>query len=115
MDNDKIITVSPGKQYVRGDTPNERRKTASDLADSSLRKQKELNARHRLEGVETYSPEKAEEFNQADKKTGMLIRGYSEEVDKDGYKKGGMVSMKSGGSVRGAGVAQRGQGKMRMF
>jgi hypothetical protein len=32
-----------------------------------------------------------------------------------GYNKGGMVSMKGGGSVRGAGVAQRGQGKMRMF
>jgi hypothetical protein len=31
-----------------------------------------------------------------------------------GYKKGGMVSKKSGGSVRGAGIAQRGQGKMRM-
>ena len=31
------------------------------------------------------------------------------------YRKGGMVSMKGGGSVRGAGVAQRGQGKMRMF
>lgn len=30
------------------------------------------------------------------------------------YKKGGMVKKKSGGSVRGAGLAQRGQGKMRM-
>ena len=32
-----------------------------------------------------------------------------------GYKKGGMVAKKSGGSVHGAGLAQRGQGKMRMF
>lgn len=31
------------------------------------------------------------------------------------YSKGGMVSKKGGGSVRGAGVAQRGQGKMRVF
>jgi hypothetical protein len=108
MDNDKIITVSPGKQYVRGDTPNERRKTARDLADSSLRKQKELNARHRLEGAETYSPEKEEEYNQADKKTGMLIRGYSEEVDKGGYKKGGMVCKAGGGMVtaKGQGMAR---------
>jgi hypothetical protein len=30
------------------------------------------------------------------------------------YKKGGMVKIKSGGAVRGAGAAQRGQGKMRM-
>jgi hypothetical protein len=31
-----------------------------------------------------------------------------------GYKKGGSVKKKSGGSVRGAGVAERGRGKMRM-
>jgi hypothetical protein len=29
-------------------------------------------------------------------------------------KSGGMMKKKSGGSVRGAGIAQRGQGKMRM-
>jgi len=42
--------------------------------------------------------------------------------DETGYRKGGMVKkkssgavkMKSGGSVRGAGIAQRGKGKMRM-
>jgi len=37
------------------------------------------------------------------------IEGYE-----DSYRKGGMVKKKSGGSVRGAGIAQRGQGKMRM-
>ena len=35
--------------------------------------------------------------------------------EEGGFRKGGMVSMKGGGSVRGAGVAERGQGKMRMF
>ena len=37
------------------------------------------------------------------------------DFEEGGFRKGGMVSMKSGGSVRGAGVAERGQGKMRMF
>jgi hypothetical protein len=31
------------------------------------------------------------------------------------YRRGGMVKKKSGGSVGGAGIAQRGLGKMRMF
>ena len=37
------------------------------------------------------------------------------DFEEGGFRKGGSVSMKGGGSVRGAGVAQRGQGKMRMF
>ena len=37
------------------------------------------------------------------KSGGMMKKNY-----------GGMVKMKSGGSVRGAGAAQRGQGKMRV-
>ena len=43
-----------------------------------------------------------------------LIRGKTEEVEK---RKGGMVSnkMSGGGSVRGAGCAVKGQGKMRMY
>ena len=39
----------------------------------------------------------------------------SSSSSEQGYRKGGMVKKKAGGSVRGAGVAQRGQGKMRMF
>ena len=41
-------------------------------------------------------------------------RELMEKADESGYRKGGMVKKKSGGSVRGAGIAQRGQGKMRM-
>jgi hypothetical protein len=53
------------------------------------------------------------------------VEGYEESYRKGGMVKkksggmmkknyGGMVKMKSGGAVRGAGAAQRGQGKMRM-
>lgn len=49
------------------------------------------------------------------KRYGTVRTGENDTSSEQTYKKGGMVSMKSGGSVRGAGVAQRGQGKMRMF
>jgi hypothetical protein len=45
------------------------------------------------------------------------VEGYEESYRKGGMvkkKSGGMMKKKSGGSVRGAGIAQRGQGKMRM-
>jgi hypothetical protein len=43
-----------------------------------------------------------------------LIRGKTEEVEK---RKGGMVNkkMSGGGSVRGAGCATKGKGKLRMY
>lgn len=53
----------------------------------------------------------AEEKRSAEDKRRATMEGATPRV---GYKKGGMVSKKSGGSVRGAGIAQRGQGKMRM-
>ena len=110
-DKDKIITVSPGKQYVRGDTTREKIATAREASFSAGKKRNEaLDKMLR----EDHSPTTKAEFEEAYKKSSMLTDAYGEEVDK-GYKKGGMVSMKGGGSVRGAGVAQRGQGKMRMF
>jgi len=110
-DEDKIIKVSPGKQYVRGDTRREKIATAREATFSAGEKRGEaLDKMLR----EDHSPTTKAEFEEAYKKAGMLRDAYGEEVDK-GYKKGGMVSMKGGGSVRGAGVAQRGQGKMRMF
>jgi hypothetical protein len=45
------------------------------------------------------------------------VEGYEDSYRKGGMvrkKSSGMVSMKSGGAVRGAGTAQRGRGKMRM-
>jgi hypothetical protein len=56
------------------------------------------------------------------KRYGTVRTGEGETSSEEGYKKGGMVkkkssgmvSMKSGGAVRGAGIAQRGRGKMRM-
>jgi len=43
---------------------------------------------------------------------GGMVKKKSDGTMKKNY--GGMVKMKSGGAVRGAGIAQRGQGKMRM-
>jgi len=43
---------------------------------------------------------------------GGMVKKKSGGMMKKNY--GGMVKMKSGGAVRGAGIAQRGQGKMRM-
>jgi hypothetical protein len=45
------------------------------------------------------------------------VEGYEDSYRKGGMvkkKSSGMMSMKSGGAVRGAGIAQRGRGKMRM-
>jgi len=110
-DEDKIIKVSPGKQYVRGDTRGEKINTAREASHSASEKRGEVLDKMLREG---HSPKNQAEYDEAYKKSSMLNDAYAEEVDK-GYKKGGMVSMKSGGSVRGAGLAQRGQGKMRMF
>jgi hypothetical protein len=110
-DEDKIIKVSPGKQYVRGDTRSEKIDTARNVSGSESKKRGEILDRMLREG---HSPKTQAEYDDAYKKSSMLNDAYGEEVDK-GYKSGGSVSMKSGGSVRGAGVAQRGQGKMRMF
>jgi hypothetical protein len=43
---------------------------------------------------------------------GGMVKKKSGGTMKKNY--GGMVKMKSGGAVRGGGIAQRGQGKMRM-
>jgi hypothetical protein len=48
------------------------------------------------------------------KRYGTVRTGEGETSSEEGYKKGGMVKKKSGGSVRGAGIAERGRGKMRM-
>jgi hypothetical protein len=111
-DEDKIIKVSPGKQYVRGNTMAEKRETARNVSNYEGEKRRETFDKLMRED---YSPTTHAEYNEAAKKSSRLLDAYREEIDKGGYKKGGMVSMKSGGSVRGAGVAQRGQGKMRMF
>ena len=110
-DEDKIIKVSPGKQYVRGNTRAEKIDTAREASHSASEKRGEILDKMLREG---HSPKNQAEYDEAYKKSSMLTDAYGEEVDK-GYKKGGMVSMKGGGSVRGAGLAQRGQGKMRMF
>jgi hypothetical protein len=110
-DKDKIITVSPGKQYVRGDTRAEKMATAREATFSAGKKRDEaLDKMLR----EDHSPTTKAEYEEAYKKSDMLGDAYGEEVNKR-YKKGGMVAKKGGGSVRGAGLAQRGQGKMRMF
>ena len=110
-DEDKILKVSPGKQYVRGNTRDEKVATAREASFSEGKKRGEILDKMLREG---HSPKNQAEYDEAYKKSSMLRDAYAEELD-NGYKKGGMVSMKSGGSVRGAGVAQRGQGKMRMF
>jgi hypothetical protein len=97
-DDGKVISVSPGKQYVRGETQSEKRMTALNAVGSSIRKQGELLRK-------SYSPENSAETSKALKGTDMLFNAYDEE-SKKGFKKGGLV--------RGAGLAQRGQGKMRM-
>ena len=108
-DKDKIISVSPGKQYVRGETQGEKRVTAIKAANAASRKS--------LEDINEYNadstPENWSKYDKSSKANKMLMDAYDEEADK-GYKKGGLVRMKSGGMVRGAGAAQRGQGKMRM-
>lgn len=109
-DKDEIVSVSPGKQYVRGGTQGEKRVTAIQAANAASRKSlKDIN-----EYKEDSTPENWSKYDKSSKANKMLMDAYDEEADK-GYKKGGMVAKKDGGSVRGAGVAQRGQGKMRVF
>jgi hypothetical protein len=43
------------------------------------------------------------------------MEDYKTSLRQQGYKKGGVVKKAKGGSIRGAGIAARGHGKMRMF
>lgn len=111
-DEDKIIKVSPGKQYVRGNTRGEKINTAREASSSMAEKRGKILDKMLREG---HSPTTQAEYDEAYKKSGMLNDAYGEEVDK-GYKKGGMVSMKSGGMVCKAGggmVTAKGQGMAR--
>jgi len=110
-DGNGIISVSPGKQYVRGDTKLGKRVNALNAVRKDLSRNDDayVNAR------DNPTQENKDKLENSRKSSRMLWDAYKEEADKGMFKKGGMVSMKGGGSVRGAGVAQRGQGKMRMF
>jgi hypothetical protein len=90
--SDMVVSADKPEAMTR------KRETSSDAAS-------EKEAAQKAEGMSRQKA-MAEGFKSS--------RELIEKAEESRYRKGGMVSMKGGGSVRGAGLAQRGQGKIRI-
>jgi hypothetical protein len=88
------ISVSPGKDYLRGDTSHERKMGA---LKASTRVGAEANAALK-QHMEDRSPESWNKFENLSKGDRMLYNAYSDEANKE-RKSGGRAKRKDGGGV----------------
>jgi len=94
-DEGGTIKVSPGKDYLRGDTNYERRMNALKASNDVGKQANSALRQH----TEDQKPESWDKYKNLSKGNKMLFNAYSDEADKEPRKAGGRAARKEGGGV----------------